>query len=95
MDDNYVKKNPKKVGIKLLNRDYCPAFVHLEKNQRLQDLINDHRPFIPVYFMTEVKDTINYRCVMINKKSIESIQEWRQDDIPLIDENIKSKKILD
>lgn len=72
-----------KVGVKLTDRDYCSAYVHLEEDQRLQDLINDTRTFIPIYFMIDIKNIANYRCVLVNKSRIESIQEWRQENIPL------------
>lgn len=85
--DNYVKKTPVKIALKLSEtKNIYSAFVHLSDSERLQDLVNDDRIFIPIYFMVETKDIVNYRCVLINKSNIYTIEEWWQNKIPLKEE---------
>jgi len=70
--------DPIKITVEFLNGDSKPAYVYLEPGERLQDLINDDRYFIPICFFVN-QDDPSYRCVMINKHQIFSIEEWSDD----------------
>jgi len=70
--------DPIKILIEFLNGDSKSAYVYLEPGDRLQDLINDERYFLPVCFMVNSDDP-SYRCTMINKQQIFSIEEWSED----------------
>ena len=69
-------KDPLKVVIDFLNGESKSAYVYLEDEQRLQDLVNDSRHFLPVYFMIDDDHEPRFKCVMINKTEIHSIEEW-------------------
>ena len=70
--------DPIKILIEFLNGESKSAYVYLDSEERLQDLINDERHFLPVYFMVNTDDP-SYRCTMINKHQIFSIEEWSED----------------
>jgi hypothetical protein len=66
-----------KVEVKLHDGERFFAWVYLEDDQRLQDLLNDSRSFIPMnknYIAHNSRDD-KYRMTMVNKRDISLVHE--------------------
>ena len=81
MNDQYkVPKNKLKVEITYSDGKEEWAYLHLVEGERLQDVINDERPFLPVLLLkgvtrNQVIPEDNYKLVLINKQSIFRVKE--------------------
>lgn len=66
-----------KVIVKTDKDEYFFGYVFLDEGQRLQDLVNDERKFVPINKHVEKSHSREdvYRVVMLNKDSIWSIEE--------------------
>ena len=62
-------------------RKFQGAFVYLQDGQRLSDLMNDDRAFIPMYKPDTMYTGETYDVVMINKIFIVMIQESTKDKV--------------
>ena len=81
MNDQYkVPKNKLKVEITYADGKEEWAYLYLVEGERLQDVINDERPFLPVLLLkgvtrNQVIPEDNYKLVLINKQSIFRVKE--------------------
>ena len=81
MNDQYkVPKNKLKVEITYSDGKEEWAYLYLVEGERLQDVINDERPFLPVLLLkgvtrNQVIPEDNYKLVLINKQSIFRVKE--------------------
>lgn len=81
MNDQYkVPKNKLKVEITYADGKEEWAYLYLVEGERLQDVVNDERPFLPVLLLkgvtrNQVIPEDNYKLVLINKQSIFRVKE--------------------
>ena len=82
MNDQYkVPKNKLKVEITYADGKEEWAYLYLVEGERLQDVANDKRPFLPVLLLKNVarnqvrEAQDNYDLVLINKQSIIRLKE--------------------
>ena len=61
-------------GASLLSRKFPKSYVYLPDDQRLSDLMNDERQFIPVYRENQYKMG-DYDAMIVNKAVIAMIEE--------------------
>ena len=75
--DGQQEKEQVKVWIELSRGDPFIGKIYLASGERLQDLMNDDRKFIPVYKLTSTsaKNIENYTMVILNKMCIVKIEE--------------------
>lgn len=74
--ENPDGKNAHKVRIVTSYNDIIDGYIYLSKHKRLQDILNDHRQFIPVHVIYD-NDT-EFTVVQINKASIYTVEESDQ-----------------
>ena len=81
MNDQYkIPKDKLKVEITYADGKEEWAYLYLVEGERLQDVINDKRPFLPVLLLkgvtrNQVIPEDNYKLVLINKQSIFRVKE--------------------
>lgn len=81
MNDQYkIPKDKLKVEITYADGKEEWAYLYLVEGERLQDVINDERPFLPVLLLkgvtrNQVIPEDNYKLVLINKQSIFRVKE--------------------
>lgn len=81
MNDQYkIPKDKLKVEITYADGKEEWAYLYLVEGERLQDVINDERPFLPVLLLkgvtrNQVIPEDNYKLVLINKQSISRVKE--------------------
>jgi bacterioferritin-associated ferredoxin len=69
---------PKKVVVTLRSGKFFWGRVYLQKNQRLSDLLNDSRVFIPISKLHDNRGTYRdaiYTTIIIHKDSIQSLED--------------------
>lgn len=66
---------PIKVAITLANFETIWGYVYLHREQRLQDLMNDDRAFLPVDEASFNQGDDRYRNVVLQKTGIIKIRE--------------------
>lgn len=81
-----MKKQPIRVIVHLLDSRNFIGYIYLDKDQRLQDLLNDSRVFIPIQVVTECDDStsmsdISFKTVLMQKCCIASIEDGSLDNI--------------
>ncbi|WP_341665941.1 hypothetical protein [Vibrio sp.] len=54
------------------------AYIYLAEGQRLSDLMNDGRSFLPIYKLDTMYTGTAYDIVMINKAAIAMIEEQEE-----------------
>ncbi len=71
------KKPTRKIHVEvaLYDSTRCRGFIHLQANQRLQDLLNDRRGFIPLEMSAEGGEEL----ILISKRFIVYIHESNVD----------------
>lgn len=77
---NAPYENPKRVNVSVLMHDgmQFAGYVHLHRAQRLQDLLNDPRRFIPIY-----SSDVDIGMKVFAKKFIVSIVEAHEPESEL------------
>lgn len=73
-----VEKIPQKVMIVQMNGEKCWGFLYAFRDERLQDLLNDGRQFLPFYgiSMSKSKSAADLsKMTLINKNGILKIEE--------------------
>lgn len=73
-----TNKRELKVLVKLTNQDDFFAVIYLDPDERLQDLMNDSRKFIPMLKHMQHRGTYDkdvYVLLVIHKDSIQSVEE--------------------
>lgn len=73
-----TEKREMKVLVKLTNEEDFFAVLYLEPDERLQDLLNDSRKFIPMLKHMQRRGTYDkdvYVLLVIHKDSIQSVEE--------------------
>lgn len=75
--DGQQEKEQVKVWIELSRGEPFIGKIYLGHDERLQDLMNNDRKFIPVYKLTSTsaKNIENYTMVILNKMCIVKIEE--------------------
>ena len=61
-------------GASLVSRKFPKSFVYLADDQRLSDLMNDERQFLPLYRENQYKSG-EYDMAIVNKSVIAMIEE--------------------
>lgn len=87
MHNEQVKKNGVKVYLSTTDSRYFEGFVFLEPGQRLQDILNDDRQFLPIHIID--RDQVEYVVMQINKANIQRIEEAGQ-----IEQSVFSEHLL-
>jgi len=70
--------NKIKVVVKLFTQDQFFGFVYLEEGQRVQDLLNDERKFIPfekTHMERGPNNTVSSSNIVISKDAIALVEE--------------------
>ena len=74
-----VQKTEQKVKINFHTGDHQWGLVYMCPGERLQDVVNDSRPFLPIRILkTSSRNSIvedKYDLVLVNKSSIFKIEE--------------------
>jgi hypothetical protein len=75
--DVQIKQHKVKVHVHVTNEQSFFAYMYIAETQRMQDIVNDERTFLPFEKMINeasyARDT--YKFVVINKANIISIEE--------------------
>ena len=87
MHNEQVKKDGVKVYLSTTDSRYFEGFVFLEPEQRLQDILNEDRQFLPIHIIDP--DKIEYVVMQINKNNIQRIEEADQ-----IEQSVFSEHLL-
>lgn len=65
-----------KVAIYTFSKEIISGYMFLRKQDRIQDLLNDTRTFIPLMKITLTSDVDKeYPTIVINKSAIERVEE--------------------
>lgn len=71
-DQTNVSKEKLKVYVKMSDGQRLIGFFFAQQDERLQDLLNDERSFLPLYALG---DNGKYHLVMISKAFVQQVEE--------------------
>jgi len=78
---NNSYKECKRVNIKTKSMPAFVGYIYLSKDERLQDLLNDPRQFIPIQIIStdlnnpDLSDSASFKTLIIQKTEIISIED--------------------
>ncbi len=78
--DANVSKEKLKVYVKMADGQRLLGFFFAEPNERLQDLLNDQRAFLPLHALN---DNGKYQLIMLSKSFVQQVEEVAE--LPNID----------
>ena len=74
-----VQKHARKVYVRLHDGSRLVGAMYMGAEERLQDVMNDERSFIPIY-LDDNKE--HHPVVMVSKRYIQQVEEIRGNQIP-------------
>lgn len=78
--EHLIPKTKVKVSVTYTSGEEEWAYLYLVNGERLQDVVNDERPFLPLLILkrvtrNQVVPDDNYKLILVNKQSIFRLEE--------------------